>query len=272
MNWNEVKAAAALSTNDVASDTKIDAKFPYALDFVKVKNDGEEEISLSVGKEEKEAFKSSTPRIVDNLANNGDIGAETDTQIYIGEEPRAVTAESRKWEIIKSIVYGGLIESITSLGVVFSAAGSGTAPLNIIALGLANLIGGLLIIGHDPINLKNSHSEEERYQEQLGARENFLLHAVVAVLSFLIFGYVPLVVYGLQIHKNYYIGVNLAVVLVTSVACIILLAIAKNYTRNPPKSYIKTVLQYVILALATSGVSYIAGDLIKNLLEKLSVP
>ncbi|MED6193512.1 hypothetical protein PIB30_020124 [Stylosanthes scabra] len=147
MNSNEVKSAA-LSANDVARDTKIDAKFPSALDSVKVNNDGEEETSLSVGKEEN----------------------------------------------------------------------------------------------------------------------------VVVVLSFLIFGSVPLLVYGLQIHKNYYVGVKLAAVLVASVACIILLSIGKNYNRNTPKYYIKTVLIYVILALATSGVSYIAGDLIKNLREKLSGP
>lgn len=35
--------------------------------------------------------------------------------------------EGRKLEILKSIVYGGLIESITSLGVISSAAGSGAS-------------------------------------------------------------------------------------------------------------------------------------------------
>jgi hypothetical protein len=42
-------------------------------------------------------------------------------------EPGAGVGESRQWEIIKSIVYGGLIESITSLSVVSSAAGAGAA-------------------------------------------------------------------------------------------------------------------------------------------------
>ncbi|RID50803.1 hypothetical protein BRARA_H01507 [Brassica rapa] len=43
-------------------------------------------------------------------------------------------------DILKSIVYGGLIESITSFGVVSSAAASGTSTLNVMALGLANFI------------------------------------------------------------------------------------------------------------------------------------
>lgn len=43
--------------------------------------------------------------------------------MYINEERGAeVTVD-----ILKSIVYGGLIESITSLGVVSSAAGAGSA-------------------------------------------------------------------------------------------------------------------------------------------------
>lgn len=46
---------------------------------------------------------------------------------------------------------------------------------------------------------------QDRYQELLGRRANFLLHAVVAVLSFLIFGSVPLVVYGLLIRVHYHV-------------------------------------------------------------------
>lgn len=88
---------------------------------------------------------------------------------------------------------------------------------------------------------------QDRYQELLGRRANFLLHAVVAVLSFLIFGSVPLVVYGLLIRVHYYEEVKNAAVAATSVVCIILLAIGKVYTSRPPKTYVKTVLQYVYL-------------------------
>lgn len=227
---------------------------------------------------EAEAFKSATSQIADDVPIEGDIVTEAHTQIDIGEQPRAEVGEHQEWEILKSIVYGGLVESITSLGVVSSAAASGTAPLNIIALGLANLIGGLFVIGHNLIDLKNNHSGgdsqqinvQHQYEELLGRREHFLLHAVVAVLSFLIFGSVPLVIYGLLIYKNYDAEVTIAAVAATSVACIILLAMGKVYNTRPPKSYVKTVLNYVTLALATSGMSYIAGNLVKDLLEKIS--
>ncbi|KAK7317050.1 hypothetical protein RJT34_00962 [Clitoria ternatea] len=267
---------SAVVANGVASvkqSSVVNATIPSDHDFKK------EEINPSVPKEKKEALKSSISQIADDVPVEGAIVAETHTQIYIGEQPRAEIAEPQEWEILKSIVYGGLIESITSLGVVSSAASSGAAPLNIIALGLANLISGLFVIGHNLIELRKDNSggdsqqmnmQEDRYQEQLGSRANFVLHAFLVVLSFIIFGSVPLVVYGLLIQKNYSDEVKIAVVAATCVVCIIVLAFGKVYTRRPPKSYAKTVLQYVAMALATSGISYIAGDLVKDLLDKFN--
>lgn len=180
--------------------------------------------------------------------------------------------------------------------------------MNIIALGLANLIGGLFIIGHNVSELHSMHSfhlqyfipfqthscpfyfqllelkngksgedllqqmnmQEDRYQELLGRRANFVLHAIVAVLSFLIFGSVPIVIYGIFTNKKYQLEVMLAAVAATSLVCIILLVIGKVYTQRPPKSYTRTVFYYVTMALAASGVCYIAGGLVKDLLEKFS--
>ncbi|KAL3034654.1 hypothetical protein AAZX31_02G206500 [Glycine max] len=229
---------------------------------------------------ERGAFESTTSHTADNIPAEDAIITELQTQVQNGEQPRDEVGEPQGWEILKSIVYGGLVESITSLGIVSSAVSSGATPLNIIALGFANIIGGLFILGDNLIDLKKDNSGEDqmqtnaqnRYQESLGRRENFLLHAVVAVLSFLIFGAVPLVIYGLLINKNYHTEVKLATVAATSIVCIILLAIGKVYTGKAPKSYIKTVLYYVTLAISASGVSYIAGNLIKDFLEKLNQP
>ncbi|KAL7162971.1 hypothetical protein ACSBR2_039136 [Camellia fascicularis] len=127
----------------------------------------------------------------------------------IGPSPYTEITEARGFQgldVIKSIVYGGLIESITSLGIVSSAAA------NILAFGLANLIGGLFIIGHNLWELKNDRYEGvsslqvterlDKYQELLGRRENFLLHATVAILSFLIFGLLPPVIYGFSTVRH----------------------------------------------------------------------
>lgn len=50
----------------------------------------------------------------------------TETQIHVNELRGTSTGGIQGVDIIKSIVYGGLVESITSLGVVSSAAGADT--------------------------------------------------------------------------------------------------------------------------------------------------
>ncbi|XP_011005395.1 PREDICTED: uncharacterized protein LOC105111661 isoform X4 [Populus euphratica] len=197
-------------------------------------------------------------------------------QTNASERKGAGIGESWQWEILKSIVYGGLIESITSLGVVSSAAGAGAGTLNIIALGLANLIGGLFIIGHNLVDLKNDRSnqvneQEDRYQETLGRRDNFSLHATLSILSFLIFGLLPPVMYGFSFRKSDDRDLKLAAVDGASLSCIILLAIGKAHIqRKQPKPYISTVLYFFCIGLMASGASYVVGDLIGKLLQKMS--
>ncbi|RQO84798.1 hypothetical protein POPTR_001G127900v4 [Populus trichocarpa] len=186
---------------------------------------------------------------------------------------------AKKLEIVKSIVYGGLIESITSLSVVTSAAGAEATTLNIISLSLANLIGGIFIIAHSLSDLKSeqprgassqTNEQVDRYQQLLGRRENFLLHATIALLSFLVFGIVPPAVYGFTFMETDDKNFKLAAVAVTSLLCITILAIGKAYIQNSPKPYLKTVLHYFVTGIMASGVSYVVGDLAKKLFEKLA--
>jgi hypothetical protein len=110
--------------------------------------------------------------------------------------------------------------------------------------------------------------QEDRYQELLGVRAKFKLHATVAFLSYLIFGSVSPAVYGFLYGEINNREFNLAAVVATSLICIILLAIGKAHSRKSPKSYIRTVMYYSTMALLASGVSFIIGNLIKELLEK----
>ncbi|XP_040363782.1 membrane protein of ER body-like protein isoform X2 [Rosa chinensis] len=186
-------------------------------------------------------------------------------------------SDAKTFEILKSIVYGGLTEAIASLSIVTSAASAGAATLNILALALANLLGGLFIIGHHLWELKVDQSrvtsgetdeQVDRYAEVLGKRENFFLHASVAILSFLIFGLVPPLVYCFSFRQSNDTDLKLAVVAASSLLCIILLSTGKAYIQRPQK-YIKTLLYYIIIGVGAAGVSYLAGDLIDKLIEKL---
>ncbi|KAF2540764.1 hypothetical protein F2Q68_00030350 [Brassica cretica] len=187
--------------------------------------------------------------------------------------------EGRKVEILKSIVYGGLIEAITSLGVISSAAGSGASTLNILVLGLANLFGGLILIIHnlqelreeEPITTEDNQTnvqEEGRYKRLLGRRENFTLHVTVAIISFIIMGLLPPIVYYFSFSKTHNRDYKVASVFGASLLCIVLLALAKVHVRSPRGSHLKSVLKYAMIAVSVSGISYVVGNFVDQLLEK----
>ncbi|XP_019449002.1 PREDICTED: membrane protein of ER body 1-like isoform X2 [Lupinus angustifolius] len=185
-------------------------------------------------------------------------------------------------EIVKSIVYGGLTESLASLTVFTSAASADATILSIVALVLANLISGLFIFVHDLGELKGEEPKRaenkkeasvDRYNELLGQRKNLYLHAFITIISFIVFGLVPPAVYGFSFHEN---GdkdfKKLIAVVVASLLCITLLSIAKAYTQksNTFVAYFKTVIYYVSSGAVCLVLSYLAGDLVKKLLEKVS--
>ncbi|XP_009595896.1 membrane protein of ER body-like protein [Nicotiana tomentosiformis] len=92
----------------------------------------------------------------------------------------------------------------------------------------------------------------------------FLLHATVAMFSYLVLGLVQLpVVYGYTTDDKDYKRVA---VLVTYLLCVIILATANAYKQGPNKFKVKTVLYYVITASMASGVGLAAGHLIKRLM------
>ncbi|KAK1426958.1 hypothetical protein QVD17_15640 [Tagetes erecta] len=188
---------------------------------------------------------------------------------------QAVTTTGKSLDVIKSIVYGGLIEVITSLSVVSSAAGSNASTLNVLALGLANIFGGLLVISHDLWNLKNERARktEDRYQQLLGQRTDFPLHVAVSLLSYLVFGFLPPIVYGFSFRESNDKDLKLLMVAAASIVCIIILASGKAYVQvqRTSKSYFKTIGYHVMLGIMVSGVTYLFGGLIIKLLEKMDV-
>ncbi|XP_015069630.1 uncharacterized protein LOC107014292 isoform X2 [Solanum pennellii] len=207
--------------------------------------------------------------------------ANVDTQIDSVEGQATDGADGYKIEIIKSIIFGGLAESITSLSVVASATGGDTTTLNILVLAMANLFGGLFIIFHNLWELKRDRFEQasnqimekqvDRYREQLGRRENFTLHAVLVILSYIIFGLLPPITYGFSFRKSDDKDLKIVAVAAASLVCILMLATGKAYVQRAPKPYFKTISTYIVLGFTVSGVSYAAGILFNRLLEKLGL-
>lgn len=122
---------------------------------------------------------------------------------------------------------------------------------------------------NDPHSSMDQGGKLDRYQATLGRKESFRLHATVAVLSYILFGLLPPVIYGFSFRKSDNKEYKLIAVAAASLLCITLLAVGKAHVREASKRYMKTVLYYVGIGLMASGLSYVAGELLKSLLDKL---
>ncbi|GER46769.1 vacuolar iron transporter (VIT) family protein [Striga asiatica] len=227
---------------------------------------------------------SQTVQSISSLSETASLLQSSPQTTIVGRE-RTEEREERGIEVIKSIIYGGLIESITSLSIVSSAAAGGAGTLNILALGMANLIGGLFVICQNLHELKcecpieppagtqipNQSPITDRYKELLGRRQNFLLHAVVSVISYLVFGLVPPVTYAFSFRKTDDRQLKLLVTAAVSFVCIFWLAVGRAYVRRAPKPYLSSVFTFVVLGFIASGVSYAVGALAQRLLERLGL-
>ncbi|KAD3338421.1 hypothetical protein R6Q59_026885 [Mikania micrantha] len=219
----------------------------------------------------------------DDHESSIDILPDTSSEIQ-ARAPESAGQDSTSFEILKSIVYGGLMEVIASLSIVASAAAGDATTLNIIALALANLIGGVFLISHNLWDLKDDcykYSTQEtsnqesrnKYKELLGSVEHFPLHAFFAILSFLVFGLIPPVTYGYTFHETNDNDFTMVIVAVASFVCVGLLAIFKAYIDKCTgfSGYVKTIMYYLTTVVAVSGVSYAAGNLVKRLIEELGL-
>ncbi|KAK8937294.1 hypothetical protein KSP39_PZI012409 [Platanthera zijinensis] len=148
------------------------------------------------------------------------------------------------------------------------------ATVNVVAMGFANLIGGLFVMMHYLAEIKNSASANQNsgqadcYWMLLGKRENFRLHAAISVASYVLFGLLPPLIYAFLSRENVEKEFGLIIVAAASLACIALLAIGKAHP-SAPSSYFKSLFYYVGLGFAAGGLSYMAGVLIDRFLAQL---
>lgn len=83
---------------------------------------------------------------------------------------------------------------------------------------------------------------------------------------------VPPVAYGFTFHKTNDRDFTMSAVAITSLLCVSLLAIFKAFINEcGVLDYFKTVVYYITTAVSTSGVSYVAGNLVTRLVTELGL-
>ena len=123
---------------------------------------------------------------------------------------------------------------------------------------------------HDAEATNQREERAGRYWEKLGKREHFRRHVVFSILSYIIFGLLPPVIYGFAFRESDNKEYKLIAVAASSLLCISLLAIGKAHVR-PQKDYFKSLFYYLGIAVPASGLSYVAGVMIDRLLVELGV-
>lgn len=113
--------------------------------------------------------------------------------------------------------------------------------------------------------------KESRYIKLLGRKENFSVHIVFVLLSYVVFGLVPPIVFGFTFRETDDQDLKLVAVASASVLCILVLSIAKVFTsgQHTCMAYSKTVVYYVTGAATASGIAYAAGHLLERFMNNL---
>ena len=119
-------------------------------------------------------------------------------------------------------------------------------------------------------DVAESSEQVGHYWLELGRRSKYHLHMVIAILSYILFGLLPPVIYGLSFRTSDNRENKMLVVAAVSLLCIALLAIGKAHVKRP-RTYFTTLLYYLSIGFSGSGLSYATGVLIMKLLAHFGI-
>ncbi|CAM6086243.1 unnamed protein product [Calypogeia fissa] len=198
----------------------------------------------------------------------------TETNVAVGGAPSAEAAiataqgqtpsksERVPSEYLKSIVHGGLDVTLVSLGVVASGAGGDAKTLTVVAIGLANLLFGL--IKHLCNIMSLFYNNFTRFQDEVG--QGFI-HGLISSISFVFFGLLAPITYGFSFRNasNHY--PKFAATCVVALIVIVLLGAAKAHVNK--NSYVRVISILIVTGFVACIVGYETGNVVGQVLEQL---
>lgn len=169
---------------------------------------------------------------------------------------------------IKSIVYGGVDGIITTFAIVAGVVGAALSANIILILGFANLIAdGISMAAGDYLSTKSeieSHKNKslwktKKLREKLklvDKRKSPIKNATMTFISFIIFGFIPLLAYVLQFFYSN-IGNAFGISIVLTLIALFVLGAVKSKITN--KSWFMSGVETLIIGGIAAGVAYGIG-------------
>ena len=162
---------------------------------------------------------------------------------------------------LKSIVYGGLDGIITTFAIVAGVAGAGLSASIILILGFANLIAdGISMAAGDFLSSKTEDEYLNKKRNRKGATP--LKRGVTTFISFVVFGFIPLIVYVADAIWKFNPNSFFITIILTAIALFVLGVFKAEIShRNKFKSGFETLL----IGGVAAGAAYLVGYLLAGL-------
>ena len=168
---------------------------------------------------------------------------------------------SRLYQYLGEFVYGGIDGAITTFAVVAGSVGAGLDTNIIVILGFANLLadGFAMSIGA----YLSANSERDKNQDQTTHKSPFFV-GISTYISFLIMGFIPLLIYVIDLIYNVHWDLFVIASILTGVVFIVIGSL-KAYVTN--RNYVKGIAQTLILGVIAAVVAFYVGDILEQIIN-----
>ena len=168
---------------------------------------------------------------------------------------------SKLYQYLGEFVYGGIDGTITTFAVVAGSVGAGLDTNVIVILGFANLLadGFAMSIGA----YLSANSERDKGQEYSKMKSPIFV-GLSTYVSFLIMGFIPLIVYVIDLVKD--VSWNLfAIASILTGLVFIFIGALKAFVTNG--NYAKAISQTLILGALAAIVAFYVGDILEQVVN-----
>ena len=169
-------------------------------------------------------------------------------------------------EYLGEFVYGAIDGTVTTFAVVAASAGAGLSPIVIIILGFANLIGDGFSMGASSYLSAKSERDLKLKRNQDSSTETPLGDGVVTFLSFVIVGFVPIMVYVADAVFKTGVAKETLFALSTALAGTVFVAIGLLKARVTHTGAIRAAVETLLLGAIAAGLAYGLGYVLESAL------